>query len=165
MGEVILRDISGNSVGKTFDRRARQLVEKGRAVWTDSDFRSIRLIDSEEEKKMEFEENRQNPGYYVDERKSSAAETAYDETLYKMAKDSVNHRFALIMHMAAYASGCVVLAIFAESLFYGSTLSGFIFLCIGLWSMGMAIHTVYYFARVTPKRIMKEYNKLLKYRR
>ncbi|MCL2397893.1 MAG: hypothetical protein FWC93_07515 [Defluviitaleaceae bacterium] len=45
--EVIVYDEKGDAVGKTFGRRARQLVAKGRARWVDETQGAVVLVDGD----------------------------------------------------------------------------------------------------------------------
>jgi hypothetical protein len=80
-----------------------------------------------------------------------------DAELYEMAKQRVNERFNLTMHLAAYVSCTVGLTVCAGIFWKIAALFGF---AIMGWSIGMFMHIIFYFAKANPNKILKEYEKL-----
>ena len=99
--QITIYDRDNNPVGKTFRRRAKQLVGKQRAVWLDEKQTSIRLTAAENEEETEMENN------YVVLDKPEKAEHApmYSaESLLALAKINLRERQIFKRHIFAFVT-------------------------------------------------------------
>jgi len=190
-GQVTVLSVTGDKIGMTYERRAFQLVGKNRAVWADGSRSAIRLSDShkpdlppgacadcekeaismDHTEKSEPFGNGKPAGAHSEEPGAAyaAAEPVrsamIDEELYVMAKKRIEERFALIMHWGAFAI-CQLVFLTLNAAFdwywarrYGVTLLWLADVC---WLVGVVMHTLYYFAKITPRKVQREYERLAK---
>lgn len=169
--------------GSTYERRAKQLVKKERAVWMDD--KTIRLVGSEPENPSSDEvlimDAIGNGTNYevVKETEKDEIMKLYDENeLLKFAEDNLKHKRGVIIHSVIFGTALSAIAVifttFFEDVSYysldGYTWRSFLpsqvivlaFVVLVLWCVGYAAHLVAYFTRKTPDKLLKEYNRLKK---
>lgn len=106
--QVTVHDKAGGEIGKTFSRRARQLVSSSRAVWLDEKHTAIRLISSglKEDTKMETRsvtgETQQYAGYTVADSHEETDSLYSKDTLLKLARKKVMAKRKLRRHIIIY---------------------------------------------------------------
>jgi hypothetical protein len=106
--EVIVLNQDGGITGKTFPRRAKQLVLKGRAEWTDETFTRIRMYESnlEKEEIILSSDKQHNAGYVI------ADEPLMDDAaLLKIAQKRVRERRFVLKSIGLYVVSFIVMAL------------------------------------------------------
>ena len=99
--EITVYDKMNNQIGKTFARRAKQLVGKGRAIWTDDSQRAVILADGADVSDIYAP----NGGIMMDLRESILdaddveAHGPSDDFLRYLAKERVRRKKALKWHI------------------------------------------------------------------
>lgn len=158
---IIVMDENNNKTGLTYPRRAKRLVSKGRAAWLDDARTAVCLTRAGEKGIIDMEAlEAYGNGHRKDEpAKPTAvgAPTMTDEILYKVAKERLRERFRLMMHWSVYLAAQIVFVIVAEFMLGWDVVAIF----EGLWLAALSLHTVYYFIKITPAKIDREYRKLL----
>jgi len=170
--EIAVLSEDGERIGATYERRARQLVEKERAVWAGESRTAIRLLGGtvrieteiqQEEPTMEAYDAAGNNG------RSPAGAAGYvpaaepvrsamiDEDLYLMAKKRAEDRFHLIMHWGAFVVCQLIFLILAQVIW---RIDHLIAIADVSWLVGILMHTLYFFAKITPGKIQREYERL-----
>ena len=96
--EITVYDNDNNQIGKTFARRAKQLVSKGRAVWVDDRQCSVVLIDGTDVSEV----YPPNGVRFKDLREDEDWEETYnaDDALRRLAKERVWRKRALWWHVS-----------------------------------------------------------------
>jgi len=101
--QLAVYDESGTQIGMTFPKRARQLINKQRALWNDDTHTSIRLVpDSAEDA----------PGYPKDDRDGALVLSGSDDLLLYRAKKNVSEKRNLVKHVVAYIAIWPVILLF-----------------------------------------------------
>ncbi|MDR2649314.1 MAG: hypothetical protein LBB94_06300 [Clostridiales bacterium] len=139
--KVVVIDENNVKVGRTYNRRARQLVGKQRAVWADETHTAILLsptVDVHEWQEAELAAD-------MGESAVPAADgVSWDERrLYILAVKKVHERRSFIWHTAAFVPGYIALFIIfggiLDVIYYGNTEYIFCFF-LGVWTTAYAIH-------------------------
>jgi hypothetical protein len=177
---VLVLDETGERVGVTYMRRACQLVSQNRAQWLDAEQTTVRLCSPKKTERNDFmayegyNANEQSGGEHEIERYEEPrykhpakrgrrdreefySPAEIDAELYEMAKQRVAERYHLVMHLGAYVSCSIMMAICAGVFWriappFGMAVLG--------WGVGMFMHIMYYFAKANPDKIVREYDKL-----
>jgi hypothetical protein len=110
LDKITVFDKEGHIIGETFRRRAKQLVLKERAVWTDDN--AICLLEANNTKGDNNMENQNMP--FVDLREIEEAReetnTPSEDLLMYLARRNIRFRRGLIAHVIALPAVCVALA-------------------------------------------------------
>jgi len=108
--EITVYDNKNNQIGKTFARRAKQLVGKGRAVWTDDSQRTVILVDGADVSEIYAP----NGGVLMDLREEGTWEEAStsDDLLRNFAMARVRRKKAMWWHVAGIISAAFFVLIF-----------------------------------------------------
>ena len=116
--EITVFDNRNNQIGKTFGRRAKQLVGKGRAVWTDESQRAVILIDGADVSEIYAP----NGGSFKDLREDEIWEemSSDDDLLRNLAKERVRRKKVLGWHVAG-----IIFAGFFVLIFFAGATNGF----------------------------------------
>jgi len=111
MDKVVIYDQNKTKVGETFQRRAKQLVLKGRATWLNEGSAIELQIAPNKEDEME---NNQ----YIDLRDTAEThvtpKTPSDDLLMHLAKRNIRKRKELIIHIVAYFASFMLLLIISD---------------------------------------------------
>ena len=103
MDKVAVYNCDNVEIGKTYERRARQLVIKNKASWLDENRSAIRLTDRREMEDEPMDVYSNNGGIYAhDEAAVTALDDKNSELLMYLAKRNVRARKDLLMHVIAY---------------------------------------------------------------
>ena len=106
MDKVTIYDQKNQIVGETFQRRAKQLVLKGRATWLNEGSAIMLQAKAPEEDEME------NNGY-IDLRETAETHTVpkmhSEDLLMHLAKRNLRKRRELLIHIAAYIASFILL--------------------------------------------------------
>jgi hypothetical protein len=136
-------DENNVKVGKTYNRRARQLVGKQRAVWADDTHTAILLSPAVDAHEWQVAEAVGGPG----ESSGSGDEISWDERrLYTLAAKRVRERKRFIWHSVALLPGYLLLALICvgalDFVYYGDIGYVFYVFCflLGSWTTAYAIH-------------------------
>ncbi|MCL2573161.1 MAG: 2TM domain-containing protein [Defluviitaleaceae bacterium] len=142
--EITVFDNKNNHIGKTFARRAKQLVSKGRAVWMDDSQRTVILIGDADISEIYAP----NGGGVVDLRDSGYehdVEESNDDLLRHLARERVRRKKMLRWHIV----GLVAISIFTLFFFLVAT-NGFawrtapvIFFMFGIFYGAIAVWGVW----------------------
>ena len=104
--QLTVYDENGAQVGMTFPKRARQLINKQRAVWNDDSHTSIRLL-------PEVKEEVPVDDYLSeDEYEGSPGFTGSDDLLLYLARKNVREKRNLIRHVMAYIAAWPIVGLF-----------------------------------------------------
>ena len=168
--QITVLNETGEKIGMTYERRAVQLVEKGRARWLSERQNAVCLFDSAVQDKKEEETlgiyepkgNNTNDGHYLTKKDEYAeaeplSHGMIEEDLYKLAKSRTEERFYLTMHLGAFLVCQIVFLIVGSMHWF---LKNIIILADTGWFIGVFMHALYCLAKTTPKKIQKEYDKL-----
>jgi len=90
------------AVGMTFSRRAKQLVNKQRAVWTDETRGAIRLLPEIKEEPIMTNTNEPSEG-------SEYKDDSIDNCLLCIAKKRVKEKRQLLKSIGVYIIGCILI--------------------------------------------------------
>jgi hypothetical protein len=167
--EITVYDEKNNQIGKTFARRAKQLVGKGRAIWMDDNRRAVILADGADVSEVYAS----NGGMMVDlreDREEAEPEGPSDELLRRMAKERVHRKKALKWHIL----GIIFTALFVFIFFLAVTegfwrvlpigwiMFGFCYGMIAVWGIYIArqIAVSWRERSVRPDDVEKEFRRL-----
>ena len=107
--QLAVYDESGAQIGMTFPKRARQLINKQRALWHDDTHTSIRLLpDSKEDAPMDE--------YLDDDMDETPGPSGSDDLLLYLAKKNVREKRNLIKHIVVYIAALPLIAAFYEAI-------------------------------------------------
>ena len=127
--KVIMYDADNQKVGETFLRRARQLVSKQRATWTDDTQTAIRFAPDDP---LEMETDIiDTPSKDKDERLLSLAKQIISER-------HERHRF--IWHTLALIPGYISIIFVINVMLAARNGNDYVFFLWGAWTMAYAIH-------------------------
>jgi hypothetical protein len=130
--KVLLFDANNVKIGETFMRRAKQLVSRQRAEWTDESHIAIRFAPDAEE-----------PPIVIPE---AADESPDDSWIYAAAEKQIRERHNFILHSVAFLPGIFMLFLFTTA-FLDSVLNEPVyFFCfmLGGWITAYAIHAWFF---------------------
>ena len=106
MQQLAVYNESGVQVGMTFPKRARQLINKQRALWHDDTHTSIRLLPELKEEAMD---EYLNDELAIEEPPSS---TATDDLLLYIARKNVREKRNFLKHLVAYVMAWPLFGLF-----------------------------------------------------
>ncbi|MCL2703484.1 MAG: hypothetical protein FWE91_07770 [Defluviitaleaceae bacterium] len=137
--KVILYDENNVKVGKTFRRRANQLVSQQRAEWTDENQGGIRFTSSGEALAVALD----------DEPETTGLAKPDGSRIYALAKKRLRERKLFVWHSAALVPVFLLSSLILEQIFFPvrrnigpyNLLMG---LTCGAWGMSYAIHAWYF---------------------
>ena len=148
--EITVYDNRNNQIGKTFARRAKQLVGKGRAVWTDDSQRAVVLADGADVSEIYAP----NGGSVKDLREDGiweeASSSSGDDLLRNLASERVRRKRVLWWHVA----GIIAVAFFVFIFFVGATngfrwnISPIIYFMFGICYGMIAVWGVWIFRQI-----------------
>ncbi|MDR2182669.1 MAG: hypothetical protein LBE55_00685 [Clostridiales bacterium] len=107
--EITVYDDKNNQIGKTFARRAKQLVGKGRAIWTDDNRRAVILADGTDVSEV-YAPNGGVPT--VDLREEAETVGPSDDLLLHLAKERVRRKKAMKWHIGGIISAALFIFVF-----------------------------------------------------
>jgi len=119
MEKVTVYDRDNIEIGKTYERRARQLVLKNRASWLDDNRSAIVLVSEEsEEPSMEiYNNNGKVPdAICTDDLREEGRDS---ELLMYLAKRNVQSRKNFLMHLIIYPISFIALALITDGFWRG----------------------------------------------
>lgn len=103
--QLTVYDESGAHVGMTFPKRARQLINKQRALWHNDEHTAIRLLpDAKEDTTMD--------AYLDEDLDETIGVTGSDELLLYLARKNVREKRNLLRHVLAYIATWPMIGIF-----------------------------------------------------
>jgi hypothetical protein len=112
LDKITVLDKEGRVIGETFNRRAKQLVLKERATWTDEKNSAIRLLKAELTEGDEIMENQNMP--FMDlraaERPHEEISTPSEDLLMYLARRNIRFRRGLLTHIIAMPAAFLALA-------------------------------------------------------
>ncbi|MDR3239552.1 MAG: hypothetical protein LBT44_05645 [Clostridiales bacterium] len=134
---VIVNDENNVKIGKTYPRRARQLVHKQRAIWADEMQTAIRLSPTVEDREWVEAE----PVIEMEIASEAAPASSWDERwLYALAEKRVRQRKWFIFHSCGLIPGFIVLVLFWSAVGGGYDTDLFFCFLLGGWSTPYVIH-------------------------
>jgi len=170
--KITVYDQFNEIVGETFQRRAKQLVLKGRAKWADNAQTAICLLESaeypKEEKSMETYGNDQEHKEYIDLREpAEKVDTSSEDLLLYIAKQNVEKLRNLKINIIALPIAAFLLMFLREG--FGVRLGGvhldFFIGIFALWSV-IIVHKFVKYLQTRPSSrhkgdpIKEEYERL-----
>ena len=169
--EITVYDNGNNPIGKTFARRAKQLVGKGRAVWTDGSQQAVILADGADVSEVYAP----NGGAVMDLREKSEEiwqkeVNPSDDMLRHLAKERVRRKKALPWHIGGIIFTALFILIFFSFvtngfwrvLPIGWVMFGFCYGMITVWGIWIVrqIAAVWRERSVRPDAVEIEFHKL-----
>jgi len=166
--EITVFDNNRNQIGKTFARRAKQLVGKGRAVWSDDSQRAVILAAGADASEVYAD----NGGSFKDLRETGVLEETghSDELLRHMAEERVRRKKALVWHIAGFFATCIFVFMFfliTTNGFWrvapiGYIMFGFCYGMIAIWGIwiGRQIAAGWRERSLRPDEVEREFQRL-----